>query len=204
VYALALTWPLIEDAGIRARAGQRLAELVESQGYTVATGFLGTPLVLHALTAAGRTDDAYRMIQAHDFPSWLYAVDLGATTIWERWDSLLADGSVNTGEMTSFNHYAFGAVANWMHRSIGGLTSLSPACRTVRVAPLPGAGITSASLRYDSPYGRIDVSWTLVDDRFILALDVPVGVTATVSLPDGSEPTVVEHGHHDYAAKLVR
>ncbi len=201
VYALALAWEMISDPAVRARAGERLAELVESQGYTVATGFLGTPVVLHALTLAGRTDAAYRMLTARAFPSWLYPVDLGATTIWERWDSLLADSSVNPGEMTSFNHYAFGAVANWMHRTIGGLTSLAPACRAVRVAPVPGAGLTSGSIRYDSPYGRIQVDWKLVDGRFELELTVPVGVTATVALPDGTERPNVEHGHYEYVVE---
>ncbi|HEY5319397.1 MAG TPA: family 78 glycoside hydrolase catalytic domain [Galbitalea sp.] len=199
VYALALAWEMIDDPAVRGRAGERLAELVESQGFTVATGFLGTPVVLQALTIAGRTDYAYRMLTTRAFPSWLYAVDLGATTIWERWDSLLPDGSVNPGEMTSFNHYAFGAVANWMHRTIGGLTSLSPACRTVRVAPVPGAGLTSGGLTYDSPYGRIQAGWTLVESRFELQLTVPIGVTATVELPDGTFVPNVGHGHHAFA-----
>ena len=199
VYALVLSWEIIADPAVRARAGRRLAQLAESQGFTVATGFLGTPIVLHALTLSGRSDDAYRMLTTHDFPSWLYAVDLGATTIWERWDSLRADGSVNPGEMTSFNHYAFGAVANWMHRTIGGTTSLSPGAREVRIAPIPGAGITSGEFRFDSVYGTIATSWSLRDGRFALDLDVPVGVTATVRLPDGTELDGVEHGHYSYA-----
>jgi alpha-L-rhamnosidase len=203
VYALALAWEMIADDAVRARCGERLAELVESQGFTVATGFLGTPAVLLALSLAGRTDDAYRMLTTREFPSWLYAVDLGATTIWERWDSLLKDGSVNSGEMTSFNHYAFGAVANWMHRTIGGVVTLTPACKTVRVAPMPGAGLTSASLRYDSPYGRIQTDWVLVEQRFELTLSLPVGVTATVELPDGTVRTNVEHGLHEYVVDMA-
>jgi alpha-L-rhamnosidase len=205
VYAMALAWDLIEDPDRRRRAGERLAELVRSQGHTVATGFLGTPLVLHALSVAGRVDDAYRMLTTHAFPSWLYAVDLGATTIWERWDSLLADGTVNPGEMTSFNHYAFGAVANWMHRNIGGLTQLAPASRRVLVAPRPGAGITSASLGYDSPFGRIDVSWRIEpDDVMTLDLALPVGVTADVELPDGAIRAGVSHGIHRFRARVPR
>lgn len=141
------------------------------------------------------------MLTTRDFPSWLYAVDLGATTIWERWDSLLPDGSVNPGEMTSFNHYAFGAVTNWMHRTIGGLTSLAPACRAVRVAPVPGAGLTSGGVTYDSPYGRIQVGWELVAGRFELDLTVPVGVTAVVELPDGTAIPGVEHGHYTYVVE---
>ncbi len=198
VYALAITWNLIDDPDTIRRAGDRLAQLVESQGFTVATGFLGTPVVLHALTLVGRTSDAFRMLVNRDFPGWLYAVDLGATSIWERWDSLLADGTVNPGEMTSFNHYAFGAVTNWMHRTIGGLTSLAPACKRVLVAPVPGAGITSGCIRYDSPYGRIEVDWNCTEDEFSLRLTLPVGITADVLLPDGTTKTDVEHGTYEY------
>jgi alpha-L-rhamnosidase len=198
VYALAITWNIIDDPDTIRRAGDRLAQLVESQGFTVATGFLGTPVVLHALTIVGRTRDAFRMLMSRDFPGWLYAVDLGATSIWERWDSLLADGTVNPGEMTSFNHYAFGAVSNWMHRTIGGLTSLAPACKRVVVAPVPGAGITSGCIRYDSPYGRIEVDWNCTEDQFSLRLTLPVGVTADVLLPDGTTRTDVEHGAYEY------
>lgn len=199
VYALALAWEIIDDPCVRAHAGARLAELVESQGFTVATGFLGTPVVLHALTLAGRTDDAFRMLLTRAFPSWLYAVDLGATTIWERWDSLLPDGSVNPGEMTSFNHYALGAVADWMHSTIGGLTSLAPAARTVRIAPVIGAGLTSAAMTFDSPYGRIQASWILVGNRFELELTIPVGVTANVELVDGTTIPDLEHGRYTFA-----
>lgn len=198
VYALAITWGLILDPDVRAGAAARLVELVEAQGHTVATGFIGTPLVLHALTLAGRTDVAYEMLTAHERPSWLYAVDHGATTIWERWDSLLPDGSVNSGTMTSFNHYAFGAVANWMHRTIGGITSLAPGSRIVRVAPIPGAGLKEASLRHDSPYGPIQVRWTLRLERFRMTVEIPVGVTAEVSLPDGTDAGTVGHGRHEF------
>jgi alpha-L-rhamnosidase len=198
VYAIALSWGIIRDTDLRERAGRRLAELVESQGFTVATGFLGTPVVLHALTLVGRSDDAYRVLTSHDFPGWLYAVDLGATTIWERWDSLRADGSVNPGEMTSFNHYAFGAVASWMHGTIGGISLLSPGSREVRIAPLPGVGITSGGMRYDSPYGTLRTSWILGNGWFELDLDVPVGITAVVELPDGVKHLGIQHGHHSY------
>jgi alpha-L-rhamnosidase len=139
------------------------------------------------------------MLLTRAFPSWLYAVDLGATTIWERWDSLLPDGSVNPGEMTSFNHYALGAVADWMHSTIGGLTSLAPAARTVRIAPVIGAGLTSAAMTFDSPYGRIQASWILVGNRFELELTIPVGVTANVELVDGTTIPDLEHGRYTFA-----
>ncbi len=198
VYALSIAWDLIASPERRRGAEERLADLVESQGFTVATGFLGTPAVLHALSASGRVDDAYRMLTTRTFPSWLYAVDLGATTIWERWDSLLADGSVNPGEMTSFNHYALGAVADWMHRNIGGVTQIAAGYRRILVAPRPGGGLTSASLRYDSPYGTISTSWRVEDGTFALDLVIPVGVAARVELPDETVYDHVSHGRHKF------
>ncbi|WP_082764196.1 family 78 glycoside hydrolase catalytic domain [Frondihabitans sp. PAMC 28766] len=202
VYALALAWGILRAPRIQDLAGRRLAELVESQGFTVATGFLGTPVVLQALTSIGRSDDAYRMLTNREFPGWLYAVDLGATTIWERWDSLQPDGSVNPGTMTSFNHYAFGAVASWMHEHIGGISPVAPGAREVRVAPLPSDEVTSARMSYESPYGPIQTSWTARIGQFHVEVDIPVGVTATVQLPDGAVFDGIEHGHHRFNSDI--
>ena len=124
------------------RAGDRLAQLVTESGYRVSTGFAGTPYITDALTRTGHLDEAYRLLTERECPSWLYPVTMGATTIWERWDSMLPDGTINPGEMTSFNHYALGAVADWMHRTIGGLAPLEPGYAKVLVAPRPGGGLT--------------------------------------------------------------
>ena len=110
-------------------------------GYRIPTGFAGTPFVLDALTSTGHLDEAYRLLLQRECPSWLYPVTMGATTIWERWDSMLPDGTINPGEMTSFNHYALGAVADWMHRTIGGIAPLEPGYSKVLIAPQPGGGI---------------------------------------------------------------
>ena len=115
VYALAIAFGLLDEPQ-RQFAGDRLAELVAENGYRVATGFAGTPYISDALTLTGHLDHAYRLLLERECPSWLYPVTMGATTIWERWDSMLPDGSINPGQMTSFNHYALGAVADWMHR----------------------------------------------------------------------------------------
>ncbi|RFA15560.1 hypothetical protein B7R22_06860 [Subtercola boreus] len=201
VYALAIRWKLIADPNVLALAGRRMRELVDERNYTVATGFLGTPAILDALTDAGQLDAAYAMVQGHEHPSWLYSVDLGATTIWERWDSILPDGSVNPGEMTSFNHYAFGAVADWMHRVIGGLTATSPGYREVTIAPRVGGDLTSASVSHLSPYGLIAADWTLNGGVFGLAVTVPVGVRALVVLPSG-ESHYVLHGEHVFTTEV--
>ena len=202
VYALALRWNLLTDPELHRRAGRRLVELVRARGHRVGTGFLGTPLVLDALTSVGAVADAYAMVTCRALPSWLYAVDLGATSMWERWDSLLPDGSVHPDEMTSFNHYAFGAVADWMHRTIGGLTPTAPGYREVRVAPVPGGGVTSAAVSHLSPYGEIAVSWRIRSGRFSLRLEIPTGVRATVVLPNGLARDAVGPGRHELSCAV--
>ena len=138
VYALAIVFGLLDDDD-EAAAGDRLAELVAESGYRISTGFAGTPFITDALTQTGHLDDAYRLLLERECPSWLYPVTMGATTVWERWDSMLPDGTINPGEMTSFNHYALGAVADWMHRTIGGLAPLEPGYAKVLIARAPAA-----------------------------------------------------------------
>jgi alpha-L-rhamnosidase len=153
VYALALVFGLLdEDTG--QLAGKRLAELVAESGYRIQTGFAGTPYVLDALTATGHLDEAYRLLLQRECPSWLYTVSMGATTIWERWDSMLPDGTINPGQMTSFNHYALGAVAEWMHRSIGGIAPLEPGYSRVLVAPQPGGDVHWARSSLETKHGK--------------------------------------------------
>ncbi|HEY5846282.1 MAG TPA: family 78 glycoside hydrolase catalytic domain, partial [Microlunatus sp.] len=182
-YALAIVFGLLDETST-ARAGDRLASLVAEGGYHIQTGFAGTPFVTDALTTTGHLDDAYRLLLQTECPSWLYPVTMDATTIWERWDSMLPDGSINSGEMTSFNHYALGAVADWMHRTIGGIAPAEPGYRTVRVAPRPGGGISWAKASLQTPYGQVAVSWTDGPDGLALDVEVPDGVTALVDLPD--------------------
>ena len=136
-YALALEFDLL-TAEQREHAGRLLAEQVLKDGFHIASGFLGTPLVTDALTNAGELATAYELLLQRENPSWLYPVTMGATTIWERWDSMLPDGSINPGDMTSFNHYAFGAVADWLHRTVAGLAPAAPGYRRLRIAPRPG------------------------------------------------------------------
>lgn len=197
VYSLAICWSLLDEEQ-QTKAGQRLASLVRSAAFRVSTGFVGTPLILEALSLVGEEQLAYRLLLEKGCPSWLYPITMGATTIWERWDSMLPDGTINPGQMTSFNHYAFGAVADWMHRRIAGLDPIEPGYRRVRIAPTPGGGLTSASAKYDSGYGEIAVSWTRADGSFQLDLRVPVGVTAEVHLPGSAEVIEVGHGEHTW------
>jgi len=197
-YALALEFGLLRDPGQRDRAGQRLVDLVRAKGYHVATGFLGTPLICDALTSAGTVDDAYQLLRQTECPSWLYPVTMGATTIWERWDSMLPDGSVNPGGMTSFNHYALGAVADWMHRVIGGLAPAAPGYRSLRIEPRPGGGLSWARAAHLTPYGLAEVSWRRADGVLTVDVTVPAGCTAVVVLPD-SASFAAGPGQHQFS-----
>ncbi|MFJ2620332.1 family 78 glycoside hydrolase catalytic domain [Glutamicibacter sp. NPDC087344] len=189
VYALAIVFGLLPEVE-REAAGERLAQLVAANGYRVSTGFAGTPFITDALTQTGHVDAAYRLLTEKQCPSWLYPVSMGATTIWERWDSMLPDGSINPGNMTSFNHYALGAVADWMHRTVGGISPLSPGYSSILIAPLPGGGLSHATTSLQTPNGLVQVKWKLDGDLFSLEATVPQGATATLRMPDGSEETV--------------
>ncbi|WP_141822026.1 alpha-L-rhamnosidase [Humibacillus xanthopallidus] len=188
-YALAICFDLL-DARDEERAGQRLAELVAQGGHRIATGFAGTPFVTDALTRTGHLDDAYALLLQTECPSWLYAVTMGATTVWERWDSMLPDGKVNPGEMTSFNHYALGAVADWMHRTVLGIAPAEPGYAAVRFAPRPGGGLTWCEGALDTRHGRVGLRWEQTTDGLVVTTDVPEGVHALLSLPDGTEVDV--------------
>jgi alpha-L-rhamnosidase len=202
-YALALEFDLLTPEQ-REHAGALLAEQVLKDGFHIASGFLGTPLVTDALTNAGELATAYELLLQRENPSWLYPVTMGATTIWERWDSMLPDGSINPGDMTSFNHYAFGAVADWLHRTVAGLAPAAPGYRRARIAPRPGPGLTSAAATHETPYGTAEVSWTLTGGtRFALDVTVPPNTTAEVHLPDGSAPVEVGSGRHSFAATIA-
>jgi len=198
-YALALVFDLLE-AGQRSRAGRRLVELVRSGDHRIATGFVGTPVICDALCAVGAYDTAYHLLTQQQCPSWLYPVTMGATTIWERWDSMLPDGSINPGDMTSFNHYALGAVADWMHRTVAGLAPVAPGYRAVAVAPRPGGGLTWATAVHDSPYGRHEVRWERRGDRLEVSVAVPPSTSAVVTLPEpGWVARTVGAGSHRFS-----
>jgi alpha-L-rhamnosidase len=196
-YALALEFALLADAGQRQQAGRRLAHLVRGSGYRISTGFVGTPLVCDALCSVGEVEAAYRLLLERECPSWLYPVTMGATTIWERWDSMLPDGAVNPGEMTSFNHYALGAVADWLHRVVGGLAPAAPGYRKLAFQPQPGGGLTWARTHHRTPYGPASCAWRIEDGTLTVEIEVPANTSARVSLP-GRESEPVEVGSGNY------
>ncbi|SLJ91325.1 alpha-L-rhamnosidase [Arthrobacter sp. P2b] len=194
VYSLAIVFGLL-DAEQQQWAGERLAELVEASGFHISTGFAGTPFIADALTSTGQTATAYRLLLQRECPSWLYPVTMGATTIWERWDSMLPDGSINPGDMTSFNHYALGAVVDWMHRVVGGLAPLTPGYGRILIAPQIAEGIDWARTSLQTPHGFAAVAWSLTNDDVTVEVTVPEGTSAVLRWP-GNEDTELAPGGH--------
>ncbi|MFI8191789.1 family 78 glycoside hydrolase catalytic domain [Streptomyces sp. NPDC085946] len=193
-YALGVAFGLLTGRQ-RQAAGDRLAELVLADDARIATGFVGTPLICDALTDTGHLDVAYRLLLQTECPSWLYPVTMGATTVWERWDSLRPDGTLNPGGMTSFNHYALGAVADWLHRVVGGIDATAPGYREIAFRPRPGGGITWARTRHETPYGTASLSWELTATGLTARVTVPEGCRATAELP-GCAPVALAPGEH--------
>lgn len=201
--ALSIHFQLFDSPSQEAVAARRLKDLIlRNSRFKIATGFAGTPIMGHALSRVGESQLFYRMLYHRKAPSWLFQVEMGATTMWERWDSMLPDGSINPGEMTSFNHYALGAVADWMHKNIGGLKPLQPGWTKFSVAPIPGGDLTHASTRFLSPSGLISVAWAIKYGQFILSVSVPPNTQAEVLLPGGKAEggVTVGSGTHEFKA----
>jgi alpha-L-rhamnosidase len=194
-YAVAIAFGLLGNDALIRRAGDRLAELVRDNGYRIGTGFVGTPLICDALTSTGHVADAYRLLTQTECPSWLYPVTQGATTVWERWDSLQPDGTLNPDGMTSFNHVALGSVADWLHRVVAGLAPAEPGYRKIVFQPRPGGGLTWAAASHETPYGRAGISWRLTAQEMVVEMTVPPNCTATADLP-GQPPAELTAGRH--------
>ncbi len=194
-YVLPLHLDMFPDARTKANAAGNLVELVKKSDYCIGTGFPGTPFILFTLADNGYTDEAYKMLLNTKCPSWLYQVKMGATTIWERWDGLDEKGECPIGDdgtdiMISYNHYASGAVGDFLYRRIAGIEARAPGYREFAVKPLPGGDLTWARSHVECPYGLIDVAWRLEDGSFILDVQVPVGTTCALTLPDGTAETL--------------
>ena len=221
--AVALQLGVAPD-GERARAAGALAELVRAADGRVATGFLGTPLVLPALSEFGYLDECYLMLLRRESPSWLYQVRQGGTTVWERWDAIRPDGSIHPGTMTtpqdlpdsgeahmlSFNHYAYGAVVDWVYRHVAGIAPdrARPGYRHVLLAPKPARGIDWANAAIETSYGHAAIGWRLDGDALTVDVELPFGTSGEFTAPvtaasvvsvDGQRANPVarlEPGHH--------
>jgi alpha-L-rhamnosidase len=208
-YALAICFNLLNKEQL-SHAGSRLSDIVRRNGFRIGTGFAGTPYVCEALTRTGHSNVAYAMLLNEKCPSWLYAISMGGTTTWERWDSMLPDGSINPGEMTSFNHYAYGAVAKFMVERLAGLQQVEAGWKKSRVQPEIVGDFKWASASHLTPYGKVSSSWKLEteDGKDVLHVDVevPTGTTMEVVLPDGNhnKTEIVGSGKWSFKAKYEK
>jgi alpha-L-rhamnosidase len=194
-YALALSFGLMPE-GQEAEAARRLAQDVRSFRNHLTTGFLGTPLLTQSLSDHGYLGVAYDLLNQDTYPSWLYPITKGATTIWERWDGTRPDGSFQDAGMNSFNHYAYGAIGAWLYRVVAGLEAdpAEPGYKHVRIQPRPGGGLTYARATLNTMYGVTASAWELVDGQFHLDATVPPNAHATVRLPHATLAQVTESG----------
>jgi alpha-L-rhamnosidase len=191
-YALALHFDLLPEE-LRPAAARKLADDVRARKH-LTTGFLGTPYLCHVLSRYGYLDEAYLLLNREEYPSWLYPVKQGATTIWERWDGQKPDGTFQTVEMNSFNHYAYGAIGDWMYRVMAGINpdETAPGYKHIVIQPRPGGGFTSVKASHETPFGTVESAWTRNDGRLDLAVTVPPNATATVRLPKATLDAVTE------------
>lgn len=183
-YALALQFDLLPQ-DIRSLAAKSLVDNISFYFDHISTGFLGTPLISGALSDNGYTDVAYKLLLQDTYPSWLYPVKMGATTIWERWDGIREDSTFQRADNNSLNHYAYGAVGNWLYRTVAGIdmdTSV-PAYKKVKIMPHPGGGLKYAKASYESVYGRIAVDWKSNESGFYMDVEIPANTTADVYVP---------------------
>jgi len=192
-YALAFTLNLVPP-GLRTQVAQQFANSIASFGNHLATGFIGTPRLLPALHAAGRDDLAYTLLLQQTCPSWLYQVNLGATTMWERWDGWTPGGGFQSVGMNSFNHYAFGSVGQYLYSAVGGINPASPGYETILIQPVPGVGLLWANASYNSTRGLISTAWTNTGSAFNLAVVIPPNTTARVCVPTTNAAAITESG----------
>lgn len=193
-YSLALAFNLLPENMV-ANAAQYLADDVKSMGH-LTTGFVGTPLLCKTLSAYGYDDLAFMLLNRKEYPSWLYPVTQGATTIWERWDGQKPDGTFQDVGMNSFNHYAYGAIGEWLYRYVAGMDidPENPGYKHILLAPHPGGGLTNAGVEFNSIYGKVKSAWKLEGSDFVYEVTVPANTTATVTLPAAKAEQVSING----------
>jgi len=185
-YLLALAFGLLSDEH-KANAKTHLLEKIADADNHLRTGFLGTPLLSEVLDETGEIDLMYKLLFNETYPSWFYSINQGATTIWERWNSYSKAEGFNPMKMNSLNHYAYGAIGEWMYERIAGIAPLEPGYKTIRIAPVPKEPLTSAAASLNTPYGKVASSWEVKGNEFHLQVVVPPNTTAKVVLPGTPE-----------------
>ncbi|MBW8016695.1 MAG: Bacterial alpha-L-rhamnosidase [Planctomycetes bacterium] len=185
-YILALWFDLV-DGKMKQKAEQYLVERIKQRNWHLSTGFVGTRDLMHVLTKIGRTDVAYRLLFTDTYPSWLFPVKNGATSIWERWNSWTPEKGFGSVGMNSFSHYTYGAVGQWMFENVGGIRSVGPGYKHIEIAPKPTDKLSYARVSYNSIRGQIKSQWKLTDGNFEMTVTIPVNTTATIHVPDGGK-----------------
>ena len=180
---LALGFRLIPEK-FRKDAVCRLRANIKDHGDHLVTGFVGTPYLMHVLTENGLHDVASVLLLNEDYPSWLYEVKMGATTVWERWNAIQPDGTLFDPGMSSFNHYAYGSVGDWLYRKVAGIDLLEAGYKKISVRPHPVRALGNVAASYLTPYGKVCVSYTYQDGKVNWRVQIPVNTTAEIILPD--------------------
>ena len=194
-YTLALQFDLLPEE-YRKTAAEKLVANIRNYNNHISTGFLGTPYLCHVLSKYGYDDVAFTLLMQESYPSWLYPVKMGATTIWERWDGIRPDGTFQSRDMNSFNHYAYGAIGDWMYKNIAGIRQRDgvAAYKEFEIGPKVGGGLTSADAELETVYGKISSSWKLSGDDMIMEIEVPANTTAYITFPSIKKGTLTESG----------
>ena len=203
-YVLALNFDMLPEA-MRKPAAEKLVENIKSYGNHLTTGFFGTPYLCHVLTRFGYTDIAYKLLLQETYPSWLYPVKMGATTIWERWDGIKTDGTFQVPSMNSFNHYAYGAIGDWMYRVMVGLDTYEDGVgyKHIKIQPHIGGGFTNASASLQTYYGTLSSGWKTEAGKLIMDVEIPANTTAMVYVPASAADGVTENGINISAVKDI-
>jgi alpha-L-rhamnosidase len=181
-YTLALQFDMVPES-MRPLIANRLVENIQYYNNHLTTGFLGTPYLMHVLTKFGKTETAYKLLFQKSYPSWLYPVTKGATTIWERWDGIKPDGSFQNPGMNSFNHYAYGAIGDWLYRVVAGINEDAPGYKKILLKPIPGGNLKFAKASFESIYGTIISDWKIQNGLFCYSVQIPANSTAVVEFP---------------------
>ena len=194
-YVLALNFDMLPES-LRQQAADRLAENIKQYNNHLTTGFLGTPYLCHVLSSFGYTDLAYKLLLQETYPSWLYPVKMGATTIWERWDGIKPDGTLETPTMNSYNHYAYGAIGDWMYRVMVGLDTEEdgPGYKKIRIMPHIGGGFSFAAANLQTRYGKLSSGWKIDNGKLVIDAEIPANTTATIYIPASNADAISENG----------
>jgi alpha-L-rhamnosidase len=202
-YVLALMFDLLPE-NLQSKAVNYLVEDIKSRKNHLSTGFLGTPYLCKVLSDNGRADVAYDLLFQETYPSWLYPVKMGATTIWERWDGIKVDSSFQDVGMNSFNHYAYGAIGDWMYRVVAGIEMGKTGYKHILIQPQPTPRLSFAKAHFESNYGRIESNWEQKNGKMRLNVRIPPNTTATITLPNAKmgEITDLSRGSREGGEKL--